>query len=173
MHTEKEKKRDKPTRGGGWSVMDTLIVLLILAAVAGMVYRLVDAVGQNRAEENRPMYAVYFSVEETHKDVLAEISGFDAVYDPEDGVKLGYIAAYEDAEEGIYKPALAIVPAVDSTGRDRVTASGCFICAEGTVMNGGLLVDGDDRYLTPGSELRIRTDRAVLTIRITEIRAHG
>ena len=119
------------------------------------------------------MYAVYFSVEETHKDVLAEIRSFDAVYDPEDGVKLGYVAAYEDTEGEGYKPALAIVPAVNATGRDRVTATGCFICPEGTMMNGGLLVDGDDRYLTPGTELSIRTDRAILTIRITEIRVHG
>lgn len=171
MHTE--KKGDKPTRKRGWSVIDTIIVLLILAAIAGIVYRVVDAARQSIANEERPMYAVYFSVEETHKDVLAEIRGFDALYDPEDGVKLGYIAAYEDAEEGDYKPALAIVPAVNATGRDRVTASGCFICTEGTLMNGGLLVDGDDRYLTPGSELTIRTDRAVITICITEIRAHG
>jgi hypothetical protein len=167
-----DKKGDKPTRKRGWSVIDTLIVLLVLAAVAGIVYRVVDAAGQSKAQEARPMYAVYFSVEATHKDVLAEIQGFDAVYDPEDGVKLGYIAAYEDTEEGDYKPALSIVPAVDATGRDRVTASGCFICSEGTMMNGGLLVDGDDRYLTPGTELSIRTDRAILTVRITEIRAH-
>jgi hypothetical protein len=172
MHTEKEKKRDKPTRKRDLSVVDILIVLLVLAAVAGIVYRVVDAARQSAAQGERPMYAVYFSVEETHKDVLAEIQGFDAVYDPEDGVKLGYIAAYEDTEEGGYKPALAIVPAVNATGRDRVTASGCFICTEGTMMNGGLLVDGDDRYLTPGTELSIRTDRVILTIRITEIRLH-
>ena len=168
-----DKKGDKPTRKRGWSVIDTLIVLLVLAAVAGIVYRVVDAARQSTAQEERLMYAVYFSVEETHKDVLAEIRGFDAIYDPEDGVKLGYIAAYEDTEEGGYKPALAIVPTVNATGRDRVTASGCFICTEGTMMNGGLLVDGDDRYLTPGTELSIRTDRAILTIRVTEIRVHG
>ena len=171
MYTE--KKGDKPTRKRGWSVIDTLIVLLILATIAGVVYRVVDAAEQSAAQENRLMYAVYFSVEEIHKDVIAEVRGFDAVYDPEDGVKLGYIAAYADAEEEGYKPALVIVPAVNATGRDRVTASGCFICTEGTMMNGGLLVDGDDRYLTPGSELEIRTDRAILTIRITEIRVHS
>lgn len=171
MHTE--KKGDKPTRKRGWSVIDTVIVLLILAAITGVVYRVADAAQQSIATEERPMYAVYFSVEETHKDVLAEMRGFDALYDPEDGVKLGYIAAYEDPDEGDYKPALAIVPAINATGRDRVTASGCFICTEGTLTNGGLLVDGDDRYLTPGSELNIRTDRVILTIRITEIRTHG
>ena len=171
MHTE--MKGDKPTRKRGWSAIDTVILLLILAAIAGVVYRVADAARQSIANEERPLYAVYFSVEETHKDVLAEIRGFDAIYAPEDGVRLGYIAAYEDTEEGDYTPALAIVPAVDATGRDRVTASGCFICTEGTMKNGGLLVDGNDRYLTPGSELCIRTDRAVLTIRITEIRAHG
>ena len=171
MHTE--KTGDKPTRKRGLSWIDVAIVLLILATVIGAVFRVADAARQSVSHEERPMYAVYFSVEETHKDVLAEIRGFDALYDPEDGVKLGYIAAYEDTESGDYKPALAIVPAVNATGRDRVTASGCFICTEGTMMNGGLLVDGDDRYLTPGSELCIRTDRAIMTICITEIRAHG
>ena len=150
-----------------------LIILLVLIALAGMVYRVVDAARRSSEQENRPMYAVYFSVEEIHKDVLAEVQGFDPVYDAEDGVRLGYIAAYQDETDGAYKPALAITPAIGSTGRDRVTASGCLICTEANLMNGSLLVDGSSRYLTPGSVLSIRTDRAILTVRITEIRTHG
>ena len=50
-----EKKGDKPTRKRGWSAIDTVILLLILAAIAGVIYRVVDAAQQSIAQEERPM----------------------------------------------------------------------------------------------------------------------
>lgn len=170
----KEKNREgKSPRKYRWSAADTCILLLVLVMLGGLVYRVVDAALGEKNEGKRTMYAVYFTVEDTHKNVLGEIGGFDAVYDPEDGTKLGHIAAYEDPETGRFLPVMTLKPAVDTPNADYVSATGCMICTAATEKGGSLVVDGSNRYLTPGSTLMIRTDRALLTVRITEIRVHG
>lgn len=165
-----DMKQNKPakTRKGRWSVVDTVIVLLVLLAVAGLVYRVVYA-ARTESEKNNKMYRVYFEVSETHEDVLSEVAGFDAVYLYENDVRLGYIGVYEDTATGEYMVALTPDPTEKS---DMATASGCLVCTEGVMRDGGLLVGESGRYLTPGSELEVRTDRALLTIRITSIREH-
>ena len=131
-----------------WSAMDTVILLLVLVAVAGLVYRVVYAARKD-AEADPTMYRVYFEVLETHENVLAEVEGFDAVYLYENDTRLGYIGVYLD------------------------TATGILICNNATVSAGGGLMVGDSgRYLTPGSVLEVRTDRVLMTIRITSVREH-
>ena len=169
----KDKKTEgKPSRKLRWSAVDTCILLLVLAVLGGLVYRVVDAALRDQNDGDRVMYAVYFTVEDTHKGVLGEVQGFEAVYDYEDGSKLGHIAAYEDPDTGEYAPVLTVKPAVDTANADYVSATGCMICTAATQKGGGLLVDGSGRYLTPGTTLMIRTDRALLTVRITDIRVH-
>ena len=155
-----------------WSAMDTVILLLVLVAVAGLVYRVVYAARKD-AEADPVLYRVYFEVMETHEDVLAEVKGFDAVYLCENDARLGYIGVYQDTATGEQTPALNITPAVGATGSDRVTATGILICNNATVSAGGGLMVGDSgRYLTPGSVLEVRTDRVLMTIRITSVREH-
>ena len=165
-------KYRRSRRQGRWSAMDTVILLLILLAVAGVVYRVIAASRESEKQTATAMYEVYFTVEETHEDVLAEVAGFDAVYLRENDKRIGYIGVYEDTITGEHQVALSIAEAVGATGDNRATATGCLICTEGTMTNGGLLVEGSGRYLTPGSMLEIRTDRALLHIRITQIRTH-
>ena len=155
-----------------WSAVDTVILLLIVVAVAGLVYRVVYAARKDAAADPA-MHRVYFEVLETHEDVLAEIKGFDAVYLYENDVCLGYIGVYEDAATGDYTVALTPSPAPGATGDDRVTAAGCMVCTDATPVNGGIRVGDSGRYLVPGSVLEVRTDRALLTIRVTSIRKHS
>ena len=164
-HIQKKKMR--------WSAMDTLILLLILVAVAGLVYRVIYA-ARKEAEVKPAMYRIYFDVMETHEDVLAEVEGFDAVYLYETDVRLGYIGVYEETATGEYVVALTTTPAPDATEADRVTASGVLICTDGvSVSGGGLRIGESGRYLTPGSVLEVRTDRVLMTIRITSVREHA
>ena len=156
-----------------WSAMDTVILLLVLVAVAGLVYRVVYAARKD-AEADPAMYRVYFEVLETHENVLAEVDGFDAVYLYENDTRLGYIGVYQDTAPGEYTAALTTTPAVGATGSHRVTATGILICNNATVSAGGGLMVGDSgRYITPGSVLEVRTDRALMTIRITSVREHS
>ena len=160
----KQKKR--------WSAMDTVILLLVLVAVAGLIYRVVYAARKD-AEAEPTLYRVYLEVMETHETVLAEVEGFDAVYLCENGARLGYIGVYQDTATGEYTAALNTTPAEGATGNDRVTATGILVCNNAAPASGGGLRIGDSgRYLTPGSVLEVRTDRALMTIRITSVREH-
>ncbi len=162
--TDKQKKR--------WSAVDTVILLLIVVAVAGLVYRVIYAARKD-AEADPAMYRVYFEVLETHEDVLAEVRGFDAVYLRENDVCLGYIGVYEDTATGTYTVALTPTPAEGDAGNGRVTAAGCMVCNNATPASGGGLRVGDSgRFLIPGSVMEVRTDRVLMTIRITSISEH-
>jgi hypothetical protein len=166
----KKNQSDKQRRR--WSAVDTVILLLVLVSVAGLVYRIVYAANKDAAAEP-VMYRVYFEVLETHEDVLAEVKGFDAVYLYENDVCLGYIGVYEDTATGDYTVALTPSPAPGATGDNRVTAVGCMVCTDATPVNGGIRVGDSGRYLVPGSILEVRTDRALLTIRVTSVRKHS
>ena len=153
-----------------WTVIDTVVVLLVLVAVAGLVYRVIYSARKDAEVETTP-YRVYFEVLETHKSVLDEVKGFDAVYLYEDDIRLGYIGVYQDQTTGEYTPALTVSPGEEM---DHVTATGILVCNNATLApGGGLRVEDSGRYLTPGSVVEVRTDRAILTVRITSIREHG
>ena len=171
MEIDMEQKQNTSSPRGGrrsrWSVIDTVILLLVLMAIGGIVYRAVSTVYRDEQAEGRDVYEVYFEVAETHRDVLAEIRGFDNIYLYENGMHLGTIGMTKDEESGESIVALTTVPV---EGTELATALGCFVCAGSDEMNGGLLVEGTGRYLTRGGELTIRTDRVVLTVKITDIR---
>ena len=145
----------------------------MVLAVAGVVYRALTAIRQESTASRETTYEVYFEVEETYADTLAEIRGFDAVYLAENQQRLGYVGVYEDASTGEHRVALTVTPIVGTQLADRATAIGCMICAGTLTEDGGLTVPGSDRCLTPGSELEVRTDRAILTVRVTGIRSHS
>lgn len=159
-----------------WSALDTVIVLLVLVALAGIVYRVVYTARQKGADTTATMYKVDFEVAATHADVLEEIQGAEAVYFCENDVCLGYIAISE-TDTGDFNAALVTAPALDEEGTPIPgfeTATGSMICTDGTLSNGGgsLLVGASGLYLTPGSEVEVRTDRALLHLRVVKITPH-
>ena len=164
------KQSNTPTRRerkGFWSAVDTLILLLILAAVAGIVMRIVITVRNDSPEGE--VYRVYFEVHETHRDVLDEVRGFDAVYLCENDMRLGAIAA-KVVDDATGKTAAALTPSYIE-GTETATATGCMVCRGPDHSAEGLLVEGTGRYLTCGSVVQIRTDRVILTVTITDIEA--
>lgn len=166
----RNNRTDKPKRR--WTVVDTLILLLVLLSVAGLVYRVIYAMRRESADPT--LHSVYFEVLEVHEDVLAEVQGFDAVYLYENDVRLGYIGVHQDPVTGERSVFLDVAPAPGASGDDRVTARGCMFCANATVSaGGGLRIGESGRILVPGSVLEIRTDRALLTVRITSINGHS
>lgn len=149
-----------------WSVIDTVILLLVLVAIAGIVYRIVITVTDDGSQGTRCQ--VYFEVEETHRDVVDGIQGFDEVYLLENDMLLGSIGATSvDPETGKGVAALTVQ---NVEGSDTATAVGCMVC-RGTLTKGGSLLVGESgQYLSRGSVLTVRTDRVVMTIRITDIK---
>ena len=74
-----------------------MILLLVLLAIAGVVYRVVVTVRQETETAQETLYEVYFEVAETPAATLAEIRGFDPVYLVETQSRLGYVGVYKDA----------------------------------------------------------------------------
>lgn len=157
-------------RKGKWSVVDTVILVLAIIVVAALAYRVVYALGSRAEDEPQAIYDVFFSVEQAHRDVLDEFGGFDPVYLMENDVKLGYMGVYREAEGDGYRVALTPMPADKNDTSEFIPAQGCLVCTDAVMQDGSLLVTGSGRYLTPGSVVEVRTDRACLTLRITEIR---
>ena len=167
------RKDNQSARRGRWSVVDTVILLLVVLAIAGVVYRAMVTIRKENTTVHETTYEVYFEVEETYEETLAEIRGFDAVYLVDNQQRLGYIGVYKDLNTGDHRVAMTVTPVAGTQLAGRATAIGCMISAGSLTEDGGLSIPGSDRCLTPGSELTVRTDREILTIRITGIRSHA
>ncbi len=169
-----ERKQSNTSSRNGrrprWSAVDTVILLLILAAIAGIIYRVVATVTQDQEQMQGTVCEVYFEIKETHRDVLAEVKGFDTVYLYENDMRLGAIGATIDVVTGDTVAVLTVTPI---EGTELADATGCMICRGSVERNGGVLVEGTGRYLTLGSELQIRTDRVLLTVKVTDIRVRS
>ena len=152
-----------------WSAVDTLILLLVILAIAGCVLRVVYAANQE-IEKPSEQYLIQFTVSDIHKDIVAEIEKRDAVYFYETDQRLGFMAVTQDAATGDLVSTLDIKPV---EGTDLVTVTGWLICFDGTMGEGGLYIEGSGRYLTPGITVEVRTDRARFTVCITEIRENS
>ncbi len=165
MSERKNARKERRAAGQGrrWSAADTLIVLAVLLAVAGVLIRAFVHVDDTETPAQGP-FEVYFTVSEIRDTVLADIQGFDALYDLETGTYMGSIGKYEDGT-----PALSQSGVLPTGGGELVTAQGCMVCPSGIWTDGALLPTGSDRYLAPGSVVTLRTERAVMTVEITEI----
>ncbi|MBQ9780447.1 MAG: hypothetical protein IJW00_11130 [Clostridia bacterium] len=164
VHNEADTlaKKKKAKR---WTVVDTVILLMILLALGGVILRgVVDWRKETVTPASGPYY-VDFSVTEINPTVLAEISPFDPLYLYETGELVGYVGVYDDGTM-----ALRLLSPSVMTANGGVAAEGCMVCLEGVYQNGSLLVTGMDTYLTSGSRLTLRTDRAVILVEITAIR---
>ncbi len=157
------KSGDKKNKS--WTAVDTVIVLMILLALGGVILRsFVDWEKTGETPVSGPYY-IDFVVSEIHPQVLEEIQSFDALYLYETGELVGYVGVYDDGSMAL-RPG-SNPAAMNSTA---VSAVGCMVTLEGVWENGSLLIKGLDHYISPGSVLNLRTDRAVLTVEITAIR---
>ena len=166
-HTEQTTKKEKKAKR--WTVVDTVIVLMLLLGLGGILLRgfLPEVnVGSGKGDDlTSGPYYVDFAISEIHPTVLGEISAFDPLYLYETGELVGYIGVYDDGSI-----ALHTVDMLKNPQNGTVSAEGCMVCLEGIYSDGSLLGKGMGTYLSPGSTLQLRTDRAVLSVEITLIR---
>lgn len=186
---EKDKNVRWTTRENRrWTAVDTGILLLVLVAVIGLFYRVIWSYNQEKASrsEAKTYYRIHFTVEEMQLSVFNEMEGGDMLYIREDGTPLGYIArrvvegateSDASSEEASVTYDKAMVPHhVDEIDGDPDTAvakavEGVIVCTEWQLSDGSLINGQGDRLLTLGTTLDVRTDRAVMQIRITDIKA--
>ena len=129
-----ENGKDKSTGGGrsSWSVMDTVILILLVAAILSFVGRVVYAYRLRGEDTKTTMYSVRFTVEDIHREALESVRAFDDVYLYDTGERLGNIGVYEN-KDGTQKVAFAAIPAGDSDGATEPGAgrgrNGCGDCS--------------------------------------------
>ncbi len=159
------KKAKNPKR---WTVVDTVLVLMLLLAIGGILMRgflpEVSLADTDKDVTAGPYY-VEFAVAEIHPMVLSEINAFDPLYLYDTGELVGYVGVYDDGSIALHTVALQ-----PTNPSGNVAVEGCMVCLEGVYREGSLLVKGMDTYLSLGSTLVLRTDRAVFTVEITDIR---
>ena len=160
-HTQSPKNATSKRR---WSAADTLIVLALILAIAGILVRAFVSNREEASLADGGPFEVHFTVAEIHTSVLADIHASDTLYFYDTDEAVGYIGFYQDGSIALSQT--GILP---SEGGELVTAQGCLVCPEGTLSEGGLLPVGATRYLAPGSVVTLRTDRGVLTVEITKI----
>ncbi len=191
MEKEKNKRLTpyaaKARTGRRWSAVDTAILVLVVLAVAGIVARVIVAYrdAEEAKQVERSNYRIHFTVDEMQASVLDEIEGGDIVYIREDGTRLGYIGVElantevpaggetTDESEPLYDKALVARPIEGGTDPDAVTVEGVILCTDWQLVDGSLKWKDGDRLLTRGSVVEVRTDRATMLIRITEIQVVG
>ena len=141
----------KPLR---WTVIDTVLVILAVVAVAGVVYRAIDFFRDNQYETR---YYVYVTgTQSVNYTVPQQIGQQDDVYLYGTDVRIGYV----QAEHVVYGEP-------DQNGN--VTFSCCLIVDQGEMEEGRVSVLDGTVYLATGENLVICTDRVALSVHIDSI----
>ncbi len=151
------RKNMNPVDSGrrSFSVVDVAIILVVIASLAGLVLRWVTDTVELETSYEGEAYVVTYKVMETHRDILGSVANGDTVYVSEGDAYIGYLDG---------KPSLT--PAVGHP--DRATGVGHMRC-NGQMENGTLLLKKSGISLTPGTIIEVHTERARLTLTVTDI----
>lgn len=184
--TAKEKKKARRAgRTRRWSAADSVIAFLVILSVAGIIYRLflfddkvVESGGNVNSDGN--IYALEYTVESTYEAVADSIKAMDKVSLLETGDYIGYVAPYDDYSPVISKKYLDGSSAgaedeTDASGADGdvsyelVSLEGVLFCNASTMQSGSLYIAESERFISPGSEITVCTDTAILNIKVISI----
>lgn len=172
-----------------WSAMDTVITILLIAAVVSLVGRVVYAYRNRSQADVTHLYMVEFEVASIQTENLRQIKAFDTIYVYESGAVVGYIGA-EDTD-GVRNAAMHAKTPTESTEIAEETlpaetgievaegmppiftgdteAYGSMICAGGELEDGCLYVVDAETYIAPGTTLTVCTDKVLFTLRVRSI----
>ncbi len=171
-----ENKSSKKIKKPHFNVIDTMIVILLVVAVAGIYFRynISDIIGKNK---NLEEYAVSFSIKNMRYTTPNYINVGDKVYFAGSGDLFGELIS-ESENKGV----LNITPAseffVDSSGNvveafypndeSRINAKGRMLCKGIYTSDGGFCVDGTT-YIARGKTVDVYTELVTVTITVTDI----
>ena len=180
---KEKKKARRAQRTRRWSAADSVIAFLVVLSVAGLIYRLfifddkmVESGGNIHSDGK--IYALEYTVDSTYEAVADSIKAMDKVSLLETGDYIGYIAPYDDYSPVISKKYLDGVkgPSEDKnaasdahTPYDMVSLEGTLFCNASTMQSGSLYIAESERFISPGSEITVCTDTAILNIKVISI----
>ncbi len=154
---KKRKRIRRQTGGGRFSAVDVVILVLVVASLAGTLVGWIWEARQKEADiEEGGRYFVTFRIEEIHREVWSNLSTADRLYFVDDGGFFGYLrddwSMQASAEDEM-----------------RLSGTGSMVCV-GEMPARTLILSTDGRRVTPGEVLQIRTETELLTVRILTIR---
>lgn len=162
MSNENGKKRR-------FNVVDAVIILLVIACIAGVVYRTFTL---KSVDDNSREYTLYFEVEDIGSESVDYFKIGDTFRTSSGSAVIGTlksfnvngsaIGAYNDSGKPVYYPA-------DESGEGyaRISVAGC-ISLTGEMTNRGLLV-GSALYISPNCTLELVSEHISVTVRVTNI----
>ncbi len=156
----KEEKR-KPSMSSGGVFVDIFIGLLIAACIAGIVYRCFIYTPFADTTEGES-YMVHFEIVDAMPEYADFLKGGAAVYESEEGIRLGTLAVHNGNQLG------SAVQVLENEQDGSLTVKGVFRSRSGSLEEGSLLLDGTYR-LTPGQVVEIYTDTVAIQVRIMHI----
>lgn len=178
---DNQKQTQKST--SSWSLMDTILVILLGAALLSLAGRILYAYekhsgGNSREGSESVRYVVDFTVDSIQREVLDSVNAFDAVYLYDGGAKIGNIGVEDiDGEQRI-----AFYPVSDASEETETTqdaappvqtgetaAKGSLVCVGGALQDGSLFLDEAELFISPGSTLTVCTERTVFRLCVVRI----
>ncbi len=172
----KDKKQKKERRAPRFGVLDGVIILLIIVAVAGVYFRysIIDFVSGAR---NLNDYTISYSIEDIRYSTPDFIDVGDEVYFANDGKKFGTLVAVSEnsgalsitpASEYFTNSKGEIVEILYPDNQSRVDAKGKLSCTGRYSEDGRFLVDGST-HIASGQLVNVKTEYVTVTIRIDKI----
>lgn len=171
--TEDKKNRKKSRI----TVLDIVIVLLIITSLVGVYFRysILDTLS---GRKNLKEYIVSFEIEKIKYTIESHVNIGDKVYFYDDGAEMGTLI--EEAEN--FDRCLSVKPAFVKYAADTSTdvkeyaypentyvyASGRIKCVGRYSEDGGFLINGK-RAISPNDTIKVKTEFATFTIKITYI----
>ncbi len=159
--SNQKKGRSSPRKGGSnrSAVVDVVIILLAVVALAGVFFRWVFATaGEDRTHGDKT-YIVSVEIAEAHKTTLESLRAGDTLYLADDASYTGYFVSTPTV---LLRPTEGALP-------NRAVATARLSCEGVLGTDGTLTLTSGDICLSPGSELEVRTDRALLSLRVVKI----
>ncbi len=165
MSNENGKKRR-------FNVVDAVIILLIIACVAGVAYRTFTL---KSVDDNALEYKLYFEIEDIGSESVNYFKIGDAFRTGSGTTVLGTlesfsvngsaVGAYNDSGKPVYYPADDVLG-----GYARINVGGC-ISVMGEMTSRGLLVGGA-LYISPNCTLELVSEHISVTVKVTNIASY-
>jgi hypothetical protein len=166
----------KAPRKNKINALDIFIIILVIASIAGIVYRQYTSTLPTKTDEEAA-YEVYFSVKNISFTTPEYLSTNDKVYF-ETGEFFGNLLNNNDTDTGsplVVTPASVVL--TDENGNyvstmypdgSRVDANGSILCRCVRTADGRYLLGGT-KHITPGETILVRTELVDLQIVITSV----
>lgn len=160
--TSKAKRR--------FNVIDVLIIMLILALLATVGYRVYAQISEN-GEGEKSDFVIVFESDAEYRSMMKTIKNGDEVYFCSDGVLMGYV--YDKKNDGkavIYELGLADGEVADTALYDKVSFGGMIaLSAQADDVKGNDYLVIGDRNISVGSKIEVYTEKSTFTITVKSI----